>query len=264
MKKGLILLVLVLSFLLSGCAWTQSYDDIYAHYEDHLENNGQKYLERINLLNDISNDALKGVVRVKKLSSNKVTNTFGSGLIFDEDPVYYYVLTNHHIVYDQRIEESVYTVYDYKHNAYSANFVAGSNLHDLAVLRIKKKAEPLRIFSFALDNPSTNTHLITMGYPESQSNTIHMGTVLDYGTVNIDVDDSIINVTFDVIVADIPVKSGSSGSAVLNDSFYLVGIVFAGNFPDDSDIADYAFMIPIVRVKEFLTENEFKYNEVTS
>ena len=103
-----------------------------------------------------------------------------------------------------------------------------------------------------------------MGYPESQSNTIHMGTVLDYGAVNIDVDDTVINVTFDVIIADIPVKSGSSGSAVLNDQFQLIGIVFAGNFPDDTDVADYAFMIPILRVKEFLNEREIKFNEVTS
>lgn len=264
MKKALSVIVIVMLFVLSGCSFLQSYEDIYANYEDHLEDNGDTYQERINLLNHVTNEALPGIVRIKKISSNKVSNAFGSGLIFDEDPFYYYVLTNHHIVYDLDIEESIYTVFDYKNNSYNATYLAGSNLYDLAVLRITKKAEVLHIFSFAKDNPEQETHIITMGYPESQLNTIHMGDVLHYGTVTIDVDEDIIDVNFDVIYAEIPVKSGSSGSAAINDSFELIGIIYAGNFPEDASIADFAFIIPIEQVKAFLTMNEFEYHEVTS
>ena len=264
MKKGLIMMVIVMLFVLSGCSFLQNYDDIYANFEEHLEENTDIYQERINLLNHVTNEALPGIVRIKKVSSNRVSNAFGSGLIFDEDPFYYYVLTNHHIVYDRDIEESVYTVYDYKNNVYNATYMAGSNLYDLAVLRISKKTEILHIFSFAKDDPEQETHIITMGYPESQLNTIHMGDVLHYGVVSIDVDEDIINVTFDVIYAEIPVKSGSSGSAAINDQFQLIGIIYAGNFPEDEVIADYAFIIPIEQVKTFLTLNEFEFHEVTS
>lgn len=264
MKKYLIVLFVVMLIVLSGCSFLRNYEDIYENFEEHLEENADIYLERINLLNHVTNEALPGIVRIKKVSSNQVSNAYGSGLIFDEDPFYYYVLTNHHIVYDKKIEESVYTVYDYKNNSYNATYLAGSNLFDLAVLKIQKKTEDLHVFYFADNNPTEETHLITMGYPESQLNTIHMGDVLSYGIVTIEVDEEIIDVNFDVIYAEIPVKSGSSGSAAINDRFELIGIIYAGNFPENESIADFAFIIPIEQVKLFLTQNEFEYHEVTS
>lgn len=264
MKKWFFIMLLLFSFTLAGCDWTANYDDTFQSFEEHLISQNDIYLERIDLLNNLTEEALSGIVKIRKSSSSLISNSFGSGLIFDEDPFYYYVLTNNHIVYDTDIDGSIYQVYDYKNNLYNATYMTSSNLYDLAVLRIRKKDISLHVFQFASENPDVETHLITMGYPESQLNTIHMGIVEQYGIVAIDADINVINVTFDVIYAAIPVKSGSSGSATINDRFELVGIVFAGNFPINETTADYAFIIPIEQVKTFLTTNEFDYHEVTS
>jgi len=265
MRKRLLLLLLVLLFSLSACSIVQSYDDIYDAYDNHLTENQEIYYERIEFLNYISNDLMQGVVKVKRQSSNMTSISLGSGLIFNEDRVNYYVLTNNHVVYDTNIPESTYTVYDYQNNSYAATYVTGSNDYDLAVLRIKKKPGlKLHKFTFALEAMPVNDHLTTMGYPESQINAINMGLLLDYGPVTIDVPSTVINVTFDVMIADLPVKTGSSGSAAINDQYELVGIIFAGNFSGGSNIADYAFLLPINKVKEFLDGNDIKYNEVES
>jgi len=72
------------------------------------------------------------------------------------------------------------------------------------------------------------------------------------------------NVNFDVMIAELPVKSGSSGSVAVNVNFEVVGLIFAGNFTNGSNVADYAFLIPIDQVKAFLTTNELAYHEVES
>ena len=262
MKKSLLSLLLILLLTLSSCTLIQSYDEIYKNFNDHLEDNQEIYQEKINFINTISTDLIKGVVKVKKTSGDQMIIALGSGLIFDEDPIYYYVLTNNHVVYDVNIPEATYTVYDYQNNVYTAKYMTGSNDYDLAVLRIRKRVNlELNIFVFAQERMELNNHLTTMGYPESQLNAINMGLLLDYGPITIDVPVTVINVEFDVMIADLPVKTGSSGSAAIDDNLELVGIIFAGNFTGGSNIADYAFLLPIDKVKEFLTLNEYEYLE---
>lgn len=264
MKKCLILMVFTLSLLLTGCSLFQSYNDIYQSYETHLEEQSHIYLERITLLNNITEEQILGVVSIKKVSSTLTTNAFGSGFIFDEDPFYYYILTNNHIVADDNVRRAIYTVYDYKNNAYAATYIASSNLYDLGVLRIRKRTEELRVFEFAKTDPLVGTDLITVGFPENQMNTILLGSVLLYGQVNVKVSDAIINISFDVIYARIPVKSGSSGSVVMNNQYEIVGIVFAGDIPEDDHEAEMAYIIPISQIKIYLTQNALTYREVKS
>lgn len=265
MKKGFIVLLIMLSLILSSCTWAMSYEDVFATYDEHLQENQETYLERIQFLNRVSNELIKGVVKVKKSSSNLTSVALGSGLVFDEDALYYYVLTNNHVVYDPDIEGSSYTVYDFQNNIYNATYLVGNNDFDLAILRVRKKSYvELNVFVLAEDRMEINTHITTMGYPESQLNAINTGMLLDYGPITIDVPSTVINIDFHVMIADLPVKSGSSGSAAINDNFELVGIIFAGNFTGGSNIADYAFLIPIDKVKEFLTENHMPFMEVRS
>jgi S1-C subfamily serine protease len=240
-----------------------SYEEIFATYDEHLQENQEIYLERIQFLNRISNELIKGVVKVKKSSSNLTSVALGSGLVFDEDALYYYILTNNHVVYDPDIEGSSYTVYDFQNNIYNATYMVGDNDFDLAILRVRKKSYiKLNIFVLANQIMEVNSHITTMGYPESQLNAINTGMLLDYGPVTIDVPSTVINIDFHVMIADLPVKSGSSGSAAINNNYELVGIIFAGNFTGGSNIADYAFLIPIDKVKEFLTLHHMKFAEV--
>lgn len=263
MKKVGLLIILVMTMVLSSCTFATTYEEALDIYETHLEENRDLYQERIAFLNTISSEMVRGVVKVKKSSSNLTSITLGSGLIFSEDNLYYYVLTNNHVVYDIDVQGSVYTVDDFQNNTYNATYIVGNNDYDLAILRIRKKPRIiLHVFTFSTQALDINSHLTSIGYPESQVNAINTGVLLDYGPITIDMPSSIINVKFDVMIADLPLKSGSSGSAAVNDRFELVGIIFAGNFSGGSNIADYAFLIPIDKVKEFLTLYDMNYHEV--
>jgi len=264
MKKALIFIVLLLAFSLSACQTKPSYEVVYEDFESHLEDNQSIYLERITFINHITDELIKGVVKVKKHSSNLTSITLGSGIIFYDTPMYYFIITNNHVVYDENISESDYIVYDYQNNSYPATYIVGDNDYDLAVLRVKKRIVELSVFKFAAENLAVENSITTVGYPESQSNAINIGQLIDYGPINIDLPTSIINVMFDVMIADLPVKVGSSGSGAIDNQFGLVGIVYAGNFTGGSNISDFAFLIPISQVKIFLTENDLLYKEVTS
>jgi len=257
-------MILILSmFVLSSCTLHMTYEEIERDYDEHLLEVQPIYLERIAFLNELSSTWMKGVVRVNKTSAMSVS--VGSGLIFDEDLSYYYVLTNNHVIYDPHMTQTTLTVYDYQNNVYAATYITSDNDYDLAVLRIRKRSDvDLNVFIFAKEPMDFDEEITTMGYPEGQLNAIHTGVLLDYGPVQIDVDENIINVNFDVMIAELPVKSGSSGSVAVNVNFEVVGLIFAGNFTNGSNVADYAFLIPIDQVKAFLTTNELAYHEVES
>lgn len=264
MKKTLLFFFIIMLFLLNACTLGLDYDEIYQDYEEHLHENQETYLNRISFLNHISEDIVRGVVKVKRLSSNESSVALGSGIVFYDDALYYYILTNNHVVYDENINESVYTVYDYQNNQYPATYMVGDKDFDLAVIRIRKRLSRILAIPFAKENLSINEDITTIGYPESQSNAINTGILLDYGDVTIDLPVTVINIDFDVMIADLPLKSGSSGSGAINNNFELIGIVFAGNFTGGSNIADYSFIIPISEVKAFLTLHEFSYREAKS
>lgn len=262
MKKALIFIVLLLAISLSACQTKPSYEAVFEEFETYLDENNESYLERIEFINRITDELIKGVVKVKKLSSNSSSITLGSGIVFHETEIYYYIITNNHVVYDDNILESDYFIYDHQNNSYPATYIIGDNDYDLAVLRIKKRISEFSIVSFAREDLAIDQHLTTVGYPESQSNAINMGYLFDYGQISIDLPHTIINVQFEVMIADLPVKVGSSGSGAINDDFGLVGIIYAGNFTGGSNISDYAFLIPISKVKEFLETNNLSYKEM--
>ena len=265
MKKGLLSILIVFIFFLSSCTYQMSYEELEKTYDEHLLEHQSVYLERIAFLNELSTKWMKGVVRVKKTSSSLMSVSMGSGLIFDEDALYYYILTNNHVIYDTHMNMTTLTIYDFQNNSYHATFVASDSAFDLAVLKIRKHVDfDLEVIKFAKNTMSLNDEITTMGYPEGQLNAIHTGTLLDYGPVQIDVSPDIINVTFDVMIAELPLKSGSSGSAAINNRFELVGLIFAGNFSNGNNLADYAFLIPINQVKTFLNQHALNYHEVDS
>ena len=246
-------IVLMMLITLSGCATVRTYDDLLADYQVHLEENKERYQSYIDYFNYISTETIQSVVLVKKTVTGSTGSTTGSGVIFMEDAMYYYVLTNNHVVYFAGSSNVTYTVSDYYGNDYSATKTVSSSDYDLAVVRFRKTSVILEVIEFSNENAPINSKLAVLGYPSFQINAITLGVVKDYASIVIDTSNSdVINVHFDVLVSDAPVKSGSSGSLVINENYQLAGIVYAGNFTNSSDTSQFSFAIPVEKVLEFL------------
>ncbi len=247
-------LALSLIFILSlaACFSVKTYDDLLLEYQNHILSQEDIYQSRIDYFNYLSTESVKSVVSVKKTSTFSGTTT-GSGVIYKEDAFYYYALTNNHVVYTSSGTRATYTVSDYLGNEYNATFIAADGAYDLAVVRFRKTVT-LTVIEFAEVNAIKDEQIAVIGYPSFQINAITLGSVIDYAKIDIESStNSVIDVNFNVLVSDAPVKSGSSGSVVLNHDFKLVGIIYAGNFSNDSSTSSYAFAIPLERVIEFLT-----------
>ena len=77
--------------------------------------------------------------------------------------------------------------------------------------------------------------------------------------INISNEADEIGVDFDVLIMDIPVETGSSGSVVINDDYEVVGIIYAGNFLNNQETSEFSFAIPTAKIYEFFDLNEIPY-----
>lgn len=254
MKKIIKLMFsLILIFSLSGCLSLKTYDDLLDEYQNFIYENEANYQLHIDYFNHISTESIRSVVLVKKTSFGTSGSTTGSGVIYREDSLYYYALTNNHVVYSASGISATYQVSDYLGNDYQATKLASNPDYDLAIVRFRKNNASLDVIRFASENAVPSDWLAVMGYPSFQINAITLGSLIHYASITIEnANPEMINVNFDIMVSDAPVKSGSSGSVVINQHFELVGIIYAGNFQNDASTATYSFAIPLDKVIEFL------------
>jgi len=265
--KKVILLAMLLFLLIGGtaCQKEKTYDDLYLEYLTHIENNETSYQSTIDYFNHLSQEVIKSVVLVEKLVNAVNHSSTGSGVVFKADAEYYYVLTNNHVIYsDAAPELIIYIISDYKGTEYSGELLEQSGDYDLAILRFKKGITNLPVIELAENNPVKDQKIAVLGYPGYQINAISLGNVINYAPIDVQSSSfDVINVLFDVLISDVPVKSGSSGSVSLNDQFQLVGIVYAGNFSDTSLTSEYTFSIPVEKVYEFLQFKQFSLEDQT-
>lgn len=229
--------------------------------------------ELYDIINEISLEVVKANVIVYAKTyrvsmwggSSLVATGQGSGVIFSQssNELYYYVLSNHHVVapdpkYSSSSYSTNYTIKDYKANEYTAELLFSSADYDLAVLRFRKDFDhPLKSLQIETVNPDPGNVVVAIGQPEGQSNTITFGQVITYSKVTLsDTPISESNVKFDVISHDAPINSGSSGGVLLNSSLHIVGINYAGSHDDYGNFVR-AYAIPIEKVIEYLTDNGF-------
>ncbi len=259
MKKIYLLLVFTLFiFVLAGCHQEITYDDLYLKYKEHIENNSEIYQLDIDYFNQLSLTTIKSVVLVEKLIMAAPGSATGSGVIIKSDVDFYYVLTNNHVIFVQNDVQFTYSISDYEGNKYVATLVAQNQDYDLAILKFSRGNLSLNSIELAPVNPDIDHRVAVLGYPTYQINAITIGNTLEYSPIELEGSISeIINVMFDVLISDVPVKSGSSGSVVINDDFQLVGLIYAGNFVDDSESSEYSFAIPVEKVYEFFQLAEF-------
>lgn len=255
MKRVLFLLLAVVFLItLSACVEVVTYDELDQEYKTYVSNNRELYSTYMDYFNELSTKTVQSVVQVRKNTIPSLSSGTGTGVIFAVDATYYYVLTNNHVIYSTS-PSVTYQIVDYKGGVYNATLYAYDGDYDLAIIRFRKYFNVLPLADFALKNPEPENRIAVIGYPNFQINAIVTGKTEGYQRVNIETNGTSvsINVDFDVMITTASVKSGSSGSPVFDRTFRMVGIIYAGNFSTNSDISVYSFVIPIEKVREFIS-----------
>ena len=257
MKKTIIFIFIILmSTSLVSCQ-NKTYDDLYEDYSMYLEEQQTLYDSYISFMKEISSTTLKPVVSIEANFLDEGLQNIGSGAVIDEDDLYYYVLTNHHVISYQSTVSNHIFVNNYVNDKIIAEVLFSDAAYDLAFLRINKNIE-VTVFDMNLNEITSNVDLIVIGYPSNQNHAITMGYFIEYRNVSVDNSYSLVNqVNFPVLISSVPVKGGSSGSAILNHELELVGLIFAGRFQSGNEISTDSYAIPANIIIEFLELNSY-------
>ena len=209
-------------------------------------------LDSVKLINQVSMDAMKGVVKIENRCTTSVfgegSASLGSGFIFQIASNKYYILTNCHVVEKASgtIRQTL-TVYDYQNNEFTGTLVASSTVHDLACLYFSATAEETNANALSFGSaPKLNDYVIALGAPQSQTNCITIGKVTKE-SVRVDIDGTEYS---NVLRHDAYTNHGSSGGPLLDVNLKVVGVTFAGD--DEAQTEDKSFALPLSYVNDFL------------
>lgn len=267
MKRKLFILVILIgiSFGLSSCIQEMTYDDLLLEYQQDIESRQDTYQNYVDIYDHLSNITMQSVVKITNQLSFSAFSSIGSGFIFFEDETSYYVLTNHHVVYNDTAQTATITVTDYLGRDHVASLLALDNTYDLAVLSFPKLLFDIEPLTFSQSALLFEDLVIAMGYPNGQINSMTIGELVDYDQIPVSNDSDEIGVEFDVLITDVPVEPGSSGSVVINENYEVVGIIYAGNFMNSNETSEFSFAIPLEKIFEFFDLYDILYEEeVTS
>jgi serine protease Do len=168
-----------------------------------------------------------------------------TGVIYSEDG---YIVTNDHIY--SGVAAAKFKIYTHDNKEYDAEYVAGDNVSDLAVLKIKDGAK----FKKATFGNSTQLifgeNVVAIGRPGGAENasSITKGIIsATWRRVR-----STTNYTSALIETDSPINPGSSGGALVNMYGQVIGITSSKLASADIDAVGYA--IPTTTMKRIVEE----------
>ena len=234
-----------------------------------VDNTSGDSINYVELINGVTEEVMQANVTViqtnKKIATNANGGAQGSGIIYKVTKsmfggIYtYFVLTNNHVVYQNTSEnyDFSYTVTDMYNNEHQATLVANNANYDLAVLQftvVNDGVSPIYTpISLASNDVTVGDNVISIGQPGGQKNAVTLGSVIGISKLDINVDPNanMSNVTFNVLKHNAPIKGGSSGGAVLDYNYKLVGLNYATG-SDNSGNYTSSYAIPISKIKEFL------------
>ena len=225
--------------------------------------------------NTITTETMRSLVTIDTTSYNgnyyakqswfEVT---GSGIIYYESNLGYLIVTNNHVsVKKNGYEKVTYDVYDYQGTKHAAILVDNDPTYDLGVLYISKQDTPQQLNhlnTFRTKKLDVGEPIVSLGQPKGQSNSITFGKVIGYYNAptlsNSEKYES--DVSFEVLVHDAKIASGSSGGPVLTRDYVIAGINYAGHSSSsESTFSDYAYAIPGDKVLEYLNKVADKISE---
>ncbi len=183
-------------------------------------------------------------------TTKKVT---GSGVIFDEDQSYYYVLTNHHVTEEEiGYTSRTISVIDCYGTEHTAALVGSMAEYDLSLLRVSKGTSSLTALSFAKATPEIGDTVIAIGQPNGIDNSVTFGEMTKFDKIS--GDDEKGNLDFSVIWHDAPMDHGSSGGVLINGDFEIIGINYAIGTSKDNDNFLCGFAVGVDKINEFLSK----------
>lgn len=225
------------------------------------------------------------------------TVSAGSGVIYDlnSETGEAYIITNYHVVYnsdsetENKIGSEIYTylygseydvqfetdsygnyeygsdgypLVDYGDSALECEYVGGSMVYDIAVLKVTDdifKTGDYRAADVA-DSYSVGETAIAVGNPEAEGISVTSGVVsVDSEYITMTGADDQTTIAFRVMRIDTAVNSGNSGGGLFNDSGELIGIVNA-KVTDDS-IENIGYAIPVDLVVKVADNLIYNYEE---
>jgi S1-C subfamily serine protease len=263
MKRKILFLVILIGFSmgLSSCIKEMTYDDLLLEYQQDIESRQDTYQNYVDIYDHLSNITMQSVVKITNQISFSAFSSIGSGFVFFEDTESYYVLTNHHVVYNDTIKTATITVTDYLGRDHVASLLALDNTYDLAVLSFPKFNFDIEVFTFSESTLLFEDNVFVMGYPNGQINAMTTGQLIDYDSIIVSNDADEIGVTFEVFIMDVPVETGSSGSVVIDSNYEVVGIIYAGNFLNSNETSEFSFAVPNVKIFEFFDLYDITYEQ---
>lgn len=244
--KRLIALVLLLGVL---CSLTSCISVSLGDLLGNGDGTGANTVDLSDLTDSVMNVQRSSVRIISRfVSFSGVESSQGSGIVFRENDKYYYLLTNYHVLVDNKgATADSYRILDAYGDEHSAIIVAFSADYDLGVLRFYKGSgiKELTPVPLAAKNAEKGEVVFSIGTPEGLINAVTYGKALE--TYDLSNDELEINVTAHTCFVD----HGSSGGGLFNSLGELVGVNYA--YGENSETGDrYSFSIPIEAVIEFL------------
>lgn len=262
------------------------------HTTNTIENTTNNYHVDVNSTHDVSvaaNIGLKSIVSVYCKHTVRVNSWFGqqqtqqtqsagSGVIYQiENDGSAYIITNHHVVYENssttsdKISNDI-TVYLYGMEgstyAIPATYVGGSLNYDIAVLRVTSssllKSAVEKGVAAAVEFADSSAiragqTSIAIGNPEAEGISVTCGIVsVDSEYIEMTAVDNRTQISLRVIRTDTAVNSGNSGGGLFDDTGKLIGIVNAKS--GDNDVENIAYAIPC-NVAKAIAENIIYYSK---
>jgi serine protease Do len=228
-----------------------------------------------------------------KQSMNYINMGSGSAVVYKIDEDYTYIITNYHVVYNHEQnttnkiatkitcylygsesvpvetdekDENDYVIYDYGYGAIDCEFVGGSAIADIAVLKtetqnIKAINPNVKAVEFASEYHVGDT-AIAIGNPDDDGISVTQGIIsMDNELIDLAVDG--VTRSYRSIRIDTPLYPGNSGGGLFNIYGKLIGITNAGNVKDQN--VNYAVPVYIVKpvVENILLYKNGSVNKVT-
>ena len=180
----------------------------------------------------------------------------GSGVIFFEDDIKYYILTNNHVVYYNTSEYigSSYIVTDCYGNQYEASLINMNANYDLAILSIRKELTPksLGVSKICTHDIKVNDKCISISTPDGLINSISFGKVTGYNLFKPETETlELNNINFNIIVNSAYIESGSSGGALIDSNLKVAGIQFASASDYNNEYLR-SFAVPASKITEYI------------